>query len=1262
MFSLNKRLIAGLLIVAMIFANAGMSTLAVSISHYVDEANKNAKDDSDITYRYYEEYRYSYESKTTLLMNDGGSQDSPVQGEGSPVEGEDSLDRGSEFENPDRDEAGAGAENTGAPEETTGISETDSSDFGVDENKSENNDDKEGSQSSPVQEEDGEEFGPWMDDADAGNDGEYEEESEDDAVTDGESEEGSTSLPVQEESSETSESETGETDIASPSDAEIETKEYDEEFGPWQDEKDVASASEAEESSAADEVDVASISEAEVQDANVASGSKINKEDLEVATVSELLPELAPATMSDLKLFGATPTVGSYIFFGTYPQSSTNYDVVDPIKWRVLKVEDDKVLLNADKILDNKSYHNTRTNVTWETSNIRSWANDTFYKKAFSADEKSEIKEVTIKTSDNGIISGGNDTLDKVFLADYSVASDLLGSIGGVDYRKRVGTNYARNVDNGRSKLEVNSGASNWFTRYPSSISQDEVLRVSYTGRSFESVRVDNTRTGFLPLIYLDTSKTLFNATTRNITWNLSGKSLLGESTWQEMTTYREGFAHALPTTGNFVSGNYTLSGWQINGSSKLYKEIPSTQRGNITLKAVFHDNHKLCGITGTCTHTEGESHSDKVAYEALNPDGMTDNEIVSLLAAGGNYHLVSTVSFATNKTITLTKDLYLCLNGSGLEKVVFAGDSYKLYITNCSQKCSTITNSTETETFQNHTTSIFGVNRNILVKANFVIHNKKMKFYSAKFTQYSTTTSLWYAFRYGSSTGNDNYMEDVEITGYQNVRVIVWNENHTGITFKNVHIHDNVVRKSIMELVNENDTIFKFSGNNIIENNTFQSASPADGGGNAILNGFMTNQGGLYHFADGETIIRNNKTTNLAHGILVFDRRNSGDVPNTLQIDEGASLKITGNSVKRLATYINYSFTRPVTGTVVFKDNSVTTAKIYGNLEVTNNKITNCNADNNNDVIAGLYLGLCSPELGSGKVVVSGNKAYSDEGTTLVNDTTYTNHHMYQVYSSITDDTTPLFTLASGKKYSALSSMSVAFPVDTANGKGVIIATWNNTTATDINSYKNIFSADTFGRDKALDIVKDKDKIVVGLKTTFTVSFMYNATTYTSIATQSVAPNGLVTKVASPSDPTGKNRKFVGWATKSDATKNDVVDLTSFVITENTKLFAVFDSHIHKICGVASGSCTHTLIDSHSNKIEYDTLNVSSMSDDEIVTLLSTGDSYYLIDDVTFTETKVITLSGTLNLCLAGHKLENVRFTTSGNNGQINITNCSDE
>ena len=74
-----------------------------------------------------------------------------------------------------------------------------------------------------------------------------------------------------------------------------------------------------------------------------------------------------------------------------------------------------------------------------------------------------------------------------------------------------------------------------------------------------------------------------------------------------------------------------------------------------------------------------------------------------------------------------------------------------------------------------------------------------------------------------------------------------------------------------------------------------------------------------------------------------------------------------------------------------------------------------------------------------------------------------------------------------------------------------------------------------------------------------------------------------LTAKIASPSDPTGVGREFLGWATKSDATIDDVIDFDTFKVTQNIKLFAVFEdssNHIHKICGVASNSvCTHTLV-----------------------------------------------------------------------------------
>lgn len=67
MFTRYKKLIAVILLIAMTVSNSGMSAFAVSISHYVDKATEEAPDNSDITYRYYEQFSYS---KTTYLMND----------------------------------------------------------------------------------------------------------------------------------------------------------------------------------------------------------------------------------------------------------------------------------------------------------------------------------------------------------------------------------------------------------------------------------------------------------------------------------------------------------------------------------------------------------------------------------------------------------------------------------------------------------------------------------------------------------------------------------------------------------------------------------------------------------------------------------------------------------------------------------------------------------------------------------------------------------------------------------------------------------------------------------------------------------------------------------------------------------------------------------------------------------------------------------------------------------------------------------------
>ena len=109
------------------------------------------------------------------------------------------------------------------------------------------------------------------------------------------------------------------------------------------------------------------------------------------------------------------------VYFGSYEQTATF--VKKPIEWRVLSVNGDDALVLADKALDCKPFNETLIDVTWETSTIRSWLNnttnrDSFINNAFSSDEQKIIKEITNVNRDNrgDNYEGCIDTKDKVFL------------------------------------------------------------------------------------------------------------------------------------------------------------------------------------------------------------------------------------------------------------------------------------------------------------------------------------------------------------------------------------------------------------------------------------------------------------------------------------------------------------------------------------------------------------------------------------------------------------------------------------------------------------------------------------------------------------------------------------------------------------------------------------------------------------------------------------------------------------------------------
>ncbi len=145
-------------------------------------------------------------------------------------------------------------------------------------------------------------------------------------------------------------------------------------------------------------------------------------------------------------------TTWDCVYFGHYWQSDTNQDgtanrkdAKEKIKWRVLSVDGDDVLLLADKVIAYQPYNETWVDITWANSTMRSWLNgydadanlygknythNNFLDYAFSASEQSAIKDTALVNADNEKhgTEGGEDTTDQVYLlAENDMANPAYG-------------------------------------------------------------------------------------------------------------------------------------------------------------------------------------------------------------------------------------------------------------------------------------------------------------------------------------------------------------------------------------------------------------------------------------------------------------------------------------------------------------------------------------------------------------------------------------------------------------------------------------------------------------------------------------------------------------------------------------------------------------------------------------------------------------------------------------------------------------------
>ena len=200
--------------------------------------------------------------------------------------------------------------------------------------------------------------------------------------------------------------------------------------------------------------------------------------------------------------------VGKIIQFGAYEQDNNLSNGKEKIDWRILAVENGKVFLISEKILNSKPYNEVDTDVTWETCTLRKWLNNDFFNTAFSESEKSRIITSTVVTKYG--TNGGNDTSDKLFLLSYDEVCNpaYVFSSDGEAFdtaREAQGTDFSKSnglyVETGSSY----SGNSNWWLRTPG-FDSNYACYVNIYGGVYGSYYdiVFNTSIGIRPALWIN--------------------------------------------------------------------------------------------------------------------------------------------------------------------------------------------------------------------------------------------------------------------------------------------------------------------------------------------------------------------------------------------------------------------------------------------------------------------------------------------------------------------------------------------------------------------------------------------------------------------------------------------------------------------------------------------------------------------------------------------------------------------------------------
>ena len=489
----------------------------------------------------------------------------------------------------------------------------------------------------------------------------------------------------------------------------------------------------------------------------------------------------------------------------------------------------------------------------------------------------------------------------------------------------------------------------------------------------------------------------------------------------------------------------------------------------NLISSANYHV-HKICGVAtnSTCTHTLITTRHDNVEFTRLGSTLSADQFVSTIKGVSGQaaayYYLRGDVTTTSEKEVALQRDVYLCLNGYSISGFRFTGNGRKIYICNCrDDKVSTIKNILSTNLLFATNVQIYGsTNNNIKVNSGRVIDvtttigNSSVSFYNVNFDGTGAKAIIWTS---GKTTNECTSLyfnayttnfENCILQNFTNNKKFLFETINATVNLKNVTFTKNKKFKWGM---------FKLG------NTSYGGTINVDGYVDILSNESKDSNNDYFFNSYGNINVKDNAGLLMKGNIMSKNKV-------MIVLYKNANITTGENSYFGIVENTMDKFTGDETTGFIMLDAAAKDLTIKGDFEIRGNKINNCGTSTTGNYLYGIYLPANRYiNIGSGKITIQNNRSYSNNGTTLANDTKYKMQHLYQLYADYSSHkSNGIFKVISGKKLNSESKIEgIALTAYNYNGN---IVKWDNNIVddADINKYNEIFKADPFNDDE-LDI-----------------------------------------------------------------------------------------------------------------------------------------------------------------------------------------------